>query len=127
MEHGTHSMYVHDKCRCELCREAESAYQAEYRRLNLERLRAYDRTARRDSRLRDDPQKRKVRWDAWYATKGQAQPCEACGREDAQRHHDDYAKPLEVRWLCPPCHAKEHRAKYLATVSRVSIRVTDRV
>jgi ribosomal protein S27AE len=38
------------------------------------------------------------------------QPCESCGNVKAQAHHDDYSKPLEVRWLCTPCHAAEHRA-----------------
>lgn len=27
-------------------------------------------------------------------------PCEVCGHPDTQAHHDDYSKPLEVRWLC---------------------------
>jgi ribosomal protein S27AE len=36
------------------------------------------------------------------------QPCEKCGVERAQAHHDDYSKPLEVRWLCPKHHAEEH-------------------
>lgn len=32
--------------------------------------------------------------------------CEACdARCVAQAHHDDYTKPLDVDWLCPPCHA----------------------
>ncbi len=122
MEHGTHSMYVHQKCRCETCREAESVYQAEYRRRNLERLRLYDRSARRDSRLRDDPEKRSVRWAAWYATKEEKHPCEECGSVGAQRHHNDYSRPLELRWLCPKCHAKEHRAEHLSAVRGLSVK-----
>jgi ribosomal protein S27AE len=36
------------------------------------------------------------------------QPCEVCGATVAQAHHDDYDKPLEVRWLCKPCHWAHH-------------------
>jgi hypothetical protein len=35
------------------------------------------------------------------------QPCEVCGAE-AQAHHEDYTKPLEVRWLCYKHHKTEH-------------------
>lgn len=34
-------------------------------------------------------------------------PC-ACGETQTVAHHDDYAKPLDVRWLCQPCHIKWH-------------------
>lgn len=36
------------------------------------------------------------------------QPCEKCGKK-AQAHHDDYSRPLAVRWLCPSHHAEHHR------------------
>ena len=37
--------------------------------------------------------------------------CEACSSEPSRLHghHDDYAFPLAVRWLCPGCHSKWHR------------------
>jgi hypothetical protein len=37
-------------------------------------------------------------------------PCEICGDTPAHGHHDDYTKPLEVRWLCR-IHHDEHHAK----------------
>lgn len=38
------------------------------------------------------------------------QPCEIPGcLIPAQKHHDDYSKPLEVRWLCRNHHLEHHR------------------
>lgn len=37
------------------------------------------------------------------------QPCERCGATTkVEGHHDDYSKPLEVRWLCPTHHDEVH-------------------
>ncbi len=36
-------------------------------------------------------------------------PCEVEGCErKAEAHHEDYSKPLEVRWLCRKHHREEH-------------------
>ena len=35
--------------------------------------------------------------------------CFFCGAEEKlQAHHHDYSRPLDVFWLCPPCHGKLH-------------------
>ena len=34
--------------------------------------------------------------------------CEICGEVKAHAHHDDYSKPLEVRWLCRTHHNEFH-------------------
>jgi hypothetical protein len=39
------------------------------------------------------------------------QPCEVCGAARVDAHHDDYDRPLAVRWLCRGHHLKLHRAK----------------
>lgn len=49
-------------------------------------------------------------------------PCEVCGltgyledgRRAVQAHHDDYDKPLEVRWLCIRHHGEAHRLQEAA-------------
>src|SRR5688572_6263292 len=37
------------------------------------------------------------------------EPCK-CGAMGQHRHHPDYSKPLEIVWLCAPCHRREHQS-----------------
>lgn len=37
------------------------------------------------------------------------EPCEECGAAAVDGHHDDYDKPMQVRWLCRRHHRAEHR------------------
>jgi|SRR6186713_1464084 len=36
------------------------------------------------------------------------QPCD-CGVNDVEMHHLDYQRPLDVQWMCRPCHLDLHR------------------
>ena len=37
------------------------------------------------------------------------EPCEVCSSIPSEAHHDDYNKPLNVRWLCRSHHMKQDR------------------
>lgn len=47
-----------------------------------------------------------------YKRRGKLKPqcCEKCGEGVVQMHHEDYTQPLNVRWLCAPCHRAHHWA-----------------
>jgi hypothetical protein len=36
-------------------------------------------------------------------------PCERCGCEKSLAHHESYDRPLDVKWLCQPCHKQRHK------------------
>jgi hypothetical protein len=59
-----------------------------------------------------NPEKWKARQDLRNAiTKGTIKrlPCEVCHKPKAHAHHEDYAKPFEVKWLCQKHHGELHR------------------
>lgn len=68
----------------------------------------------REKVLRTDLQRQKERC-RWYAReyvkRGKLirKACEKCGNPKSEMHHTDYSQPLEVRWLCRPCHRYEHK------------------
>jgi hypothetical protein len=85
----------------------------------VEARRAYSRTpgglaahaAARRRYAENNPLKRKAHHIVGNAIRDGRllkQPCEVCGLV-AQAHHDDYSKPLDVRWLCVKHHAEWHR------------------
>lgn len=96
------------------------------RQRNAEREREYSKTRAKDPVVRRrradamaayqrDPRLRsrhEARWKVRHAIEAGRlvrAACESCGEVKAQGHHDDYSKPLDVRWLCGPCHREWHK------------------
>lgn len=40
--------------------------------------------------------------------------CAFCGSSNTIAHHHDYARPLDVTWLCTPCHMRFHALERMA-------------
>ena len=58
------------------------------------------------------PQKNKARRLARAAMKRgdiKRMPCCICGKNKSHAHHEDYAKPLDVIFLCPKHHVHRHK------------------
>lgn len=103
-------------------REAYNKYYRLYRQKNRSKLRAYNRKYNADWRKKHGypsekkyrikyPKKYRAKLKVRYALsvgKLVRQPCQFCGKK-AQAHHDNYDKPLQVRWLCPLHHTAWHR------------------
>lgn len=102
--------------KCKRCTKLD--VRANYQRRRGQYL-AYDRarskTPKRRKQLAESkeryPVKEKSRQRLHTAiARGKAvrRPCEVCGNPRTDAHHDDYAKPLQVRWLCRLHHMRLH-------------------
>lgn len=63
----------------------------------------------RDSHLTDKMKARNKVRVAIARGKLKRGDCEVCGAPNGDGHHDDYTKPMDVRWLCKRHHSLEHR------------------
>lgn len=116
------------------CKECTKRNVKDYREMNIERIRAYDRVRnhpssssptngeRKKKWIERNPEKRAAHIELTDAIKKGliAKPlaCELCDKKGKlEAHHRDYSEPLSVVWLCVKCHNDIHRksnAAYLA-------------
>lgn len=45
--------------------------------------------------------------------------CAFCGSSKTEAHHHDYAKPLDVTWLCSPCHSRFHALELMGKQAEI--------
>lgn len=88
-------------------RGRESARLSRERRADA--VRAYDRERGYREYDVEKARARRAVNHAVAAGRLERQSCERCGTTNAEAHHDDYTKPLDVRWLCRPHHMELHR------------------
>lgn len=112
-------------CECGSCAKCERrTYMRDYYRRNPDRCRTNAAAARhrrvdayraydRERGYRPgDPVKVRARRQVAQAIEDGTlirHPCEVCGDPRTDGHHDDYSRPLAVRWLCRQHHGEQHR------------------
>lgn len=121
--HGTRYHYMYYQCRCEPCRAANREYQRglKGRTPSTHGVSGYANYGCRcdvcreanNKKNREQSDRRMVWAKVGEAVRSGAlvkpDACEDCdGPGPLHGHHEDYDKPLEVAWICPPCHARRH-------------------
>jgi hypothetical protein len=106
------------------CKECNKNDVTAHRNKNLEKVRAYDRARSKEPERikaateinrawREEDSRRIVAHNAVARAVRRGalvrQPCSRCNEPKAVAHHEDYDKPLEVVWLCQPCHKQRHK------------------
>lgn len=106
------------------CKECNRNDATKHRNQNLEKVRAYDRARGKESKRIKASTEITRAWREEDARRNRAHtavarairngdlvraPCIRCGEQKSVAHHEDYDKPLEVMWLCQPCHKQRHK------------------
>jgi ribosomal protein S27AE len=106
------------------CKECTKLDANNHRANNLERIRQYDRDrAKNPERIKanfeitkvwrsEDKRRSKCHSAVAHAIRSgelTRLPCVRCGETKSLAHHEDYDEPLNVMWLCQPCHKQRHK------------------
>ena len=106
------------------CKDCTKNDVSNHRLENIDKIRAYDRERSKQSeRIKQNSENTKLwrqqdkrravahRAVAMAIKKGTLtrQPCQRCSSVNSLAHHEDYDYPLQVVWLCQPCHKQRHK------------------
>jgi hypothetical protein len=72
--------------------------------------------------LDNNPEKRKAQNVVYVAKRNKTlipKPCEVCGLEKSEAHHENYSKPLEINWLCKKHHAEADKRRRLRELKKI--------
>jgi hypothetical protein len=106
------------------CKECNKNDVLEHRLKNIDRIREYDRVRGKNAKRMKSAAEISKAWRKEDSRRGICHnavrrairngtlirlACEKCGNEKSYAHHDDYDKPLDVMFLCQPCHKQRHK------------------
>lgn len=90
------------------CKECMKEFYYMYRR--TKRGKEAHRAESKRNRLKYPEREKTRQLTGSYIRSGRLirKPCEVCSGLKVDAHHDDYSKPLNVRWLCRRHHIETH-------------------
>lgn len=112
--HSTEDLYVNSKklnLKGELiptymCRSCNTERQRKYRNTEIGRKNIY-KAVKKSTYKHWDKQKARAKLQYHILNGDITKPtvCSKCGKEGKiEGHHEDHSKPLDVIWVCKPCH-----------------------
>ena len=107
--------------KCKVCTKLDAN---KHRLKNLEKVREYDRKRSKEPHRIALSKEQTKMWREADARRTQChnavarairngsliqQPCTRCASKKTLAHHESYDFPLEIVWLCQPCHKQRHK------------------
>jgi len=107
--------------KCKTCAKKDVL---EHRKKNIDKIREYDRKRAKNPERQaanivvnrawrnEDKRRQKAHSQVAKAIRNGVlvrQSCVRCGEKNSLAHHEDYDHPLDVMWLCQPCHKQRHK------------------